>query len=73
MLSSAGPPCNRDYLAETGGGAQQPMLNVFHRDADTLRHFWGSELYGAAAAAVGGGQEGNSVRITHLPAEYTAP
>ncbi|MGB8880510.1 MAG: hypothetical protein WCD11_29665, partial [Solirubrobacteraceae bacterium] len=22
-----------------------PMLNVFHRDRDTIRHFWGSELF----------------------------
>jgi predicted dithiol-disulfide oxidoreductase (DUF899 family) len=21
-----------------------PMLNVFHRDGDTIRHFWGAEL-----------------------------
>ena len=21
------------------------MLNVFHRDGDSLRHFWGSELF----------------------------
>jgi predicted dithiol-disulfide oxidoreductase (DUF899 family) len=21
------------------------MLNVFHRDGDTIRHFWGSELF----------------------------
>ena len=21
-----------------------PMLNVFHRDGETIRHFWGSEL-----------------------------
>ncbi len=21
-----------------------PMLNVFHRDGQTLRHFWGAEL-----------------------------
>jgi predicted dithiol-disulfide oxidoreductase (DUF899 family) len=21
------------------------MLNVFHRDADTIRHFWGSEIF----------------------------
>ncbi len=25
-------------------GHQRPMLNVFHRDADMIRHFWGSEL-----------------------------
>jgi hypothetical protein len=21
------------------------MLNVFHRDGETIRHFWGSELF----------------------------
>jgi predicted dithiol-disulfide oxidoreductase (DUF899 family) len=21
-----------------------PVLNVFHRDSETIRHFWGSEL-----------------------------
>lgn len=45
LLSSAGTTYNRDYLAETGGGEQQPMLNVFHRDGDTIRHVWGSELF----------------------------
>jgi predicted dithiol-disulfide oxidoreductase (DUF899 family) len=45
LLSSAGTTYNRDYLAETPGGEQQPMLNVFHRDGDTIRHFWGSELF----------------------------
>ena len=49
MLSSAGTTYNRDYLAETAGGSQQPMLNVFHRDGDTIRHFWGSELFYAPA------------------------
>ena len=44
MLSSAGTTYNRDYLAETPEGHQCPMLNVFHRDGDTIRHFWGSEL-----------------------------
>jgi predicted dithiol-disulfide oxidoreductase (DUF899 family) len=44
LLSSAGNTYNRDYLAETANGAQRPMLNVFHRDGDTIRHFWGSEL-----------------------------
>jgi predicted dithiol-disulfide oxidoreductase (DUF899 family) len=28
---------------------QQPMLNVFHRDRDAIRHFWGSELFYASA------------------------
>ena len=45
LLSSAGTTYNRDYLAETPDGEQQPMLNVFHRDGDTIRHFWGSELF----------------------------
>jgi predicted dithiol-disulfide oxidoreductase (DUF899 family) len=45
LLSSAGTTYNRDYLAETPDGEQRPMLNVFHRDGDTIRHFWGSELF----------------------------
>jgi predicted dithiol-disulfide oxidoreductase (DUF899 family) len=44
LLSSAANSYNRDYLAETPEGHQRPMLNVFHRDGDTIRHFWGSEL-----------------------------
>ena len=49
LVSSAGTTYNRDYLAETADGSQQPMLNVFHRDGDTIRHFWGSELFYAPA------------------------
>ena len=45
LLSSASTTYNRDYLAETADGSQQPMLNVFHRDGETIRHFWGSELF----------------------------
>jgi len=44
LLSSGANSYNRDYLAETAGGSQRPMLNVFHRDGETIRHFWGSEL-----------------------------
>ncbi len=44
LLSSAGNTYNRDYLAETAEGHQRPILNVFHRDDETIRHFWGSEL-----------------------------
>jgi predicted dithiol-disulfide oxidoreductase (DUF899 family) len=54
MLSSARTTYNRDYLAETSDGSQQPMLNVFHRDGPAIRHFWGSELF---YAAVDPGQE----------------
>jgi predicted dithiol-disulfide oxidoreductase (DUF899 family) len=45
LLSSAGNIYNRDYQAETAEGSQLPMLNVFHRDGETIRHFWGSELF----------------------------
>jgi predicted dithiol-disulfide oxidoreductase (DUF899 family) len=45
FLSSAANTYNRDYLAETAEGSQRPMLNVFHRDGEAIRHFWGSELF----------------------------
>jgi predicted dithiol-disulfide oxidoreductase (DUF899 family) len=44
LVSSAGNTYNRDYHGETPAGHQRPMLNVFHRDGDTIRHFWGTEL-----------------------------
>jgi predicted dithiol-disulfide oxidoreductase (DUF899 family) len=44
MLSSAGGNYNRDYHAQTSEGHQRPMLNVFQRHGETIRHFWGSEL-----------------------------
>ena len=44
LLSSAHNDYNRDYFAESEGGSQQPMMNVFHRDGDKVRHFWGAEL-----------------------------
>jgi predicted dithiol-disulfide oxidoreductase (DUF899 family) len=47
LLSSAGNRYNRDYLAEGADGAQWPILNVFARDGDEVRHFWASELMDA--------------------------
>jgi predicted dithiol-disulfide oxidoreductase (DUF899 family) len=47
LLSSAGNTYNRDYRAETAEGVQLPMLNVFVRDDDAVRHFWGTELMDA--------------------------
>jgi predicted dithiol-disulfide oxidoreductase (DUF899 family) len=44
LVSSADNNYNRDYHGETAAGTQRPMLNVFHRDGETIRHFWGSEL-----------------------------
>jgi predicted dithiol-disulfide oxidoreductase (DUF899 family) len=48
VLSSAKNDYNRAYHAETADRTQRPMLNVFHRDGATIRHFWGSELLYAA-------------------------
>jgi predicted dithiol-disulfide oxidoreductase (DUF899 family) len=45
LLSSGANTYNHDYLAETAAGHQRPMLNVFHRDGDAIRHSWGSELF----------------------------
>jgi predicted dithiol-disulfide oxidoreductase (DUF899 family) len=51
LLSSADNSYNADYHAETPEGAQRPILNVFHRDGDTIRHFWASELLGTPVDA----------------------
>jgi predicted dithiol-disulfide oxidoreductase (DUF899 family) len=45
LLSSAGNTYNADYFAETPDGVQRPMLTVFHRDRDAIRHVWSSELF----------------------------
>ncbi len=34
----------RDYHAESSEGVQLPLITVFHRDCDQLRHFWTSEI-----------------------------
>jgi predicted dithiol-disulfide oxidoreductase (DUF899 family) len=44
LLSSGGNTYNRDYHGESAEGSQKPMLNAFHRDGETIRHLWGSEL-----------------------------
>jgi predicted dithiol-disulfide oxidoreductase (DUF899 family) len=49
LLSSAGNTFKRDYLAESEDGSQMPMMTVFHRDGDTIRHFWSSEMLYAPA------------------------
>jgi predicted dithiol-disulfide oxidoreductase (DUF899 family) len=45
LLSCAGTTFNRDYLATTEDGLPSPMMNVFQRSGEEIRHFWGSELY----------------------------
>jgi predicted dithiol-disulfide oxidoreductase (DUF899 family) len=44
MLSSRHNTYNRDYQAETPEGEQIPILNVFVRDGDAIRHSWATEL-----------------------------
>ncbi|MGH9380691.1 MAG: DUF899 family protein [Thermoanaerobaculia bacterium] len=44
LLSTAGSSYKKDYNADYEGHSM-PMLNVFHRDGQTIRHFWGSELF----------------------------
>jgi predicted dithiol-disulfide oxidoreductase (DUF899 family) len=49
LLSSAGNTYNRDYFGEDEDGWQKEMLNVFHREGEMIRHFWGAELTYAPA------------------------
>jgi predicted dithiol-disulfide oxidoreductase (DUF899 family) len=44
LLSSRNNTYNRDYLVETPEGEQAPILNVFVRDGDELRHSLATEL-----------------------------
>ncbi|HWC85261.1 MAG TPA: DUF899 family protein [Solirubrobacteraceae bacterium] len=44
LLSSRHNAYNRDYRAETPEGEQAPILNVFTRDGDQVRHSWATEL-----------------------------
>jgi predicted dithiol-disulfide oxidoreductase (DUF899 family) len=44
LLSSAGNSYNKDYGAESAGGAQLPALNVFVRRDFEVHHSYGSEL-----------------------------
>jgi predicted dithiol-disulfide oxidoreductase (DUF899 family) len=44
LLSSRHNAYNRDYHAETADGEQLPILNVFAREAERIRHFWATEL-----------------------------
>jgi predicted dithiol-disulfide oxidoreductase (DUF899 family) len=60
LLSSAENSYNRDYFAESEGGVQRPMLTVFQRDGDVIRHFWSSELLHASCDP---GQEPRHVGI----------
>jgi len=43
LVSSAGSSFNKDYAFEEPGG-DNAAFNVFQRDGDTVRHFWGDEM-----------------------------
>jgi len=45
LLSSGGNTYNVDYFAEDAEGNQWPMINVFRKADDGVRHTWGSELF----------------------------
>lgn len=44
LLSSRNNSYNRDYHAESPEGEQSPVLNVFTREGDGIRHRWATEL-----------------------------
>ena len=44
LLSSAGTSYNADYHGENPDGLQIPMVNVFRKGADGIRHMYGTEL-----------------------------
>jgi predicted dithiol-disulfide oxidoreductase (DUF899 family) len=44
LLSSQKNTYNRDYHTETDDGEQLPVINVFVRDGEQLRHSWATEL-----------------------------
>ena len=48
LLSSANNSFNVDYLGEVDGG-QVPIMHIFRKEGDTVRHFWSSEMVFADA------------------------
>jgi predicted dithiol-disulfide oxidoreductase (DUF899 family) len=48
LLSSRNNTYNRDYHGENPDGSQAPILNVFVRDGQEIRHSWATELMFAA-------------------------
>ena len=49
FVSSEDNSYNRDYHGEDAEGQQWPMMNVFRKEGETIRHTWGSELLSAKA------------------------
>ncbi|MEO8765808.1 MAG: DUF899 family protein [Ginsengibacter sp.] len=49
LLSSSGNTYNTDYFGENEKGNQLPILNVFHKTAEGVFHFYATELLFAPA------------------------
>ena len=49
LLSAAHNSFKRDYHSEGADGGSIPMMTVFERDGDAIRHFWTSEMTFAKA------------------------
>ena len=45
LYSTAGNSFNSDYRAEDEKGNQLPIVHVWKRDGEGIRHFWASELF----------------------------
>ena len=45
LYSTAGNSFNTDYRAQDENGNQLPILHVWKREGDQIRHFWASELF----------------------------
>ncbi len=45
LLSSGGTTYNADYFTETPDGEQIPVMNVFRKTGDGIRHVYGTELF----------------------------
>ena len=44
LLSSASTNYNKDYHGITDKGYEDTMLNVFKKEGNIIRHFWGNEI-----------------------------
>ena len=45
LLSAGDTSYQQDYHAQAPDGSQLPMMNVFCKTGEGLRHFWGSEMF----------------------------
>ena len=51
LLSAKDNDFKRDYHGESESGEQLPMMNIFEKDGDTIRHRWATELFFAQSEA----------------------